>query len=107
MPGSTSGIVTFGVALEEEAFPFPRPPQEAEAVDVDDDDRDPHDLGAYLAKREGAVSPFDDPGPGYDPFMGWPDGQEPADWRERVSCWRSLTRRAEEQAAIELCSDVA
>ena len=100
--GSCSGTVAFGVAVEEEErLPFPWPPELQEELEFTDDD-DPIDLGAYLALRSGAVDPCEDPGPGYDKWRGWPEGQEPADWEERLERWRSAKQKVEEEAPVEI-----
>lgn len=98
---SCSGTVVFGVAIETEKLPFPWPPERQEEMHFADDD-DPTDLGAYLALRDGAVNPYENPGPGYDHWRGWAPGQEPPDWEERVERWSSARKKAADDAPIEI-----
>lgn len=105
MSSDTSGIVTFGVAVEEEhTLPFPWPPEYDDAQERDDDAHDDErgELGFYLARRQGIACPYDDLGPEYDHDSGWATGYEPADWDERTDAWHSAAMQAEKDAPIEI-----
>ncbi len=96
-----SGTVAFGVAVEEDWHPFPWPPERQEEIEYDEDD-DPCELGGYLARRQGIINPYDNPGPGYDHWEGWPEGQEPPDWQEREKLWSGASEKAAQDAPVEI-----
>jgi hypothetical protein len=105
MSSDTSGIVAFGVAVEEEhTLPFPWPPE----YDNDSREGDGHihddewELGFHLARRQGIACPYDNLGPEYDPDSGWAMGCEPADWDKRTDAWYSAAMQAEKDAPIEI-----
>jgi hypothetical protein len=96
-----SGTVAFGVEVTDELLPFPWPPELQEEIEHHED-VDPSALGEYLARRKGIVNPLDNPGPGYDEEEGWPEGQEPSDWKGRCDLWSSACTKAESDAPIEI-----
>lgn len=81
---STDGIVTFGVEVtEEELPPYPWPP--ADYVEGAEEEED--DLPTYLAKRAGAVDPWE---------------AEPQPSEERRDAWYVAKEEAMKNSPIEI-----